>query len=112
MVDAYGRKPDVPREHGTANRGRGDVGQLGAQMVHLVVGFLWAWALGWGLFTIAKRFMQIRVSPEAEIAGLDVPEFGALAYPDFVTHHAQPGHVLEGAVDVAAVAPRGEGEEA
>ena len=28
--------------------------------------------------------MQIRVSPEAEIEGLDVPEFGALCYPDFV----------------------------
>ena len=28
--------------------------------------------------------MQIRVSPEAEIQGLDVPEFGVLCYPDFV----------------------------
>ena len=28
--------------------------------------------------------MQVRVSAEAEIEGLDMPEFGALCYPDFV----------------------------
>jgi hypothetical protein len=33
------------------------------------------------------------VSAEAEIQGLDMPEFGVLAYPDFVQHHAAPGHV-------------------
>ena len=31
--------------------------------------------------------MKIRVSPEVEIEGLDMPEFGVLAYPDFVLHH-------------------------
>jgi Amt family ammonium transporter len=88
----------------------GDVGQFGAQLVHFVVGFAWAWLLGWGLFTIAKRFMAIRVTPEAEIEGLDVPEFGMLAYPDFVTHSATPGHVFQGAVDVPATAPVRGGE--
>ena len=56
-------------------------GQLGAQMFDVVVGFIWAWGIAWVIFTIAKRFMQIRVSAEAEIEGLDVPEFGALALP-------------------------------
>jgi len=36
------------------------------------------------IFAIAKRFMQIRVSPEAELEGLDRPEFGSVCYPDFV----------------------------
>ena len=63
---------------------------------HVFVGFIWAWGLGGCIFTVAKRFMQIRVSPEAEIEGLDMPEFGVLAYPDFVTHHAPPGHVDRG----------------
>ena len=40
----------------------GDVGQLGAQIVHVVVGFIWAWGITWLIFTIAKNFMQIRVS--------------------------------------------------
>jgi len=78
----------------------GDGGQLVAQLVHVVVGFLWAWGITYLIFTIAKNFMQIRVSPEAEIEGLDVPEFGALCYPDFVLHRSSPGHVVEGAVDV------------
>src|SRR6476660_9627749 len=62
----------------------GDVGQLGAQLFHVVVGFVWAWGITWIIFTIAKNFMQIRVSPEVEIEGLDMPEFGVHCYPDFV----------------------------
>ena len=49
---------------------------------HLVVGFAWAWGVTWVIFKVAKRFMQIRVAPEVEIAGLDMPEFGAYCYPD------------------------------
>jgi Amt family ammonium transporter len=90
----------------------GDVGQLGAQIVHMVVGFAWAWGLGWLLFTVAKRFMEIRVTPEAEIEGLDVPEFGMLAYPDFVMHSATPGHIMQGAVDVPATSRSGGGDGA
>jgi len=62
----------------------GDGGQLVAQVFHVVIGFIWAWGVTWVIFKIAKNFMQIRVSPEVEIQGLDVPEFGVLAYPDFV----------------------------
>jgi Amt family ammonium transporter len=89
----------------------GDPGQLWGQIAHVLVGFVWAWGITWIIFSMAKRFMAIRVTPEAEIEGLDVPEFGALAYPEFVTHSATPGHVFAGAVDVPAVAPRGGGEE-
>jgi len=91
--------------HGVQGLFYGDPGQLGAQVFHVVIGFLWAWGLAWLLFTVAKQFMQIRVSPEAEIEGLDVPEFGMLAYPDFVLHRAPPGHVTEGAVDVPVTTP-------
>jgi Amt family ammonium transporter len=98
-------------KHGVQGILYGDPGQLGAQMVHVFVGFIWAWGLGWLLFTIAKRFMAIRVSPEAEIEGLDVPEFGALAYPDYVLHRATPGHIGEGADDVPVVAHAGAGAD-
>jgi Amt family ammonium transporter len=86
--------------HGVQGLLYGDPGQLGAQMVHVFVGFFWAWGLTYVIFKIAKNFIQLRVSPEAEIAGLDVPEFGALCYPDFVMHHATPGHITAGADDV------------
>ena len=29
-----------------------------------------------------------RVSPEVELAGLDIPEMGAPGYPEFITHVA------------------------
>jgi len=69
----------------------GDGGQLVAQCFHVVVGFIWAWGVTWVIFKIAKNFMQIRVSPEVEIQGLDVPEFGVLAYPDFVLTSTHAG---------------------
>ena len=78
----------------------GDGGQLVAQLFHVVVGFIWAWGITWLIFTIAKNFMQIRVSPEVELEGLDMPEFGVLAYPDFVLHHSAAGHVTTDAESV------------
>ena len=40
----------------------GNVGQLWAQIAHVLIGFVWAWGLMWIIFTIAKRFMAIRVT--------------------------------------------------
>src|SRR5262249_7292539 len=62
----------------------GDVGQLGAQMIDIVVGFIWAWGMAWIIFSLAKRFVKIRVSPEVELEGTDPGEFGQECYPDFV----------------------------
>jgi Amt family ammonium transporter len=64
----------------------GDASQLVAQAVDVVVNFAWAFGVTMILFSIVKLFVKIRVSPEAEIEGLDVPEFGAYCYPDFVLH--------------------------
>jgi Amt family ammonium transporter len=62
----------------------GDPGQLVAQVLHAVVGAAWAFGVTYLIFTVAKRYMQIRVSEAAELQGLDEPEFGAVCYPDFV----------------------------
>jgi Amt family ammonium transporter len=62
----------------------GDAGQLVAQLLHVVIGFFWAWGIMWLIFKAASQFIKVRVSPEVELQGLDVPEFGVLAYPDFV----------------------------
>jgi len=62
----------------------GPLSQMGAQVIDAGVGFLWAFGITFVIFIIAKRFMQIRVSPEVEIAGTDEGEFGQVCYPDFV----------------------------
>jgi len=77
--------------HGVRGLFYGDGGQLAAQAVHVIVGFAWAFGITYLIFTIAKNFMKIRVSPEVEIEGLDMPEFGVLAYPDFVLAHHSTG---------------------
>ena len=69
----------------------GDGGQLVAQLVHAAGTFVWAMAITFIIFTIAKRFMKIRVSEEVEIDGLDMHEFGALCYPDFVLATTKTG---------------------
>jgi Amt family ammonium transporter len=83
--------------HGVQGIFYGDPGQLGAQIIDLVVGFIWAWGVMWILFRIAMMFIKTRVSPEVEIEGLDEGEFGAVCYPDFVlattsTGGEAPGH--------------------
>ncbi len=39
---------------------------------------------GWVFFKIQDRIQGIRVSPEEELAGLDMPEMGVYAYPYYV----------------------------
>lgn len=74
----------------------GDAGQLGAQVVYAVVGFAWAWGITWVLFSVLRRFVQLRVSPEVEIEGTDYGEFGQVCYPDFqLKSETDPGSADE-----------------
>jgi Amt family ammonium transporter len=85
----------------------GDPGQFVAQIFHAGFNFLWAWGVMWLIIKGASKFIQIRVSPEAEIEGLDMPEFGVLAYPDYVMSHSSAGNVSDGAIDVVATGGAG-----
>ena len=62
----------------------GDPGQLVAQLIGVgtLLGFVFAfsYAANWLIDVIVGQ----RVSAEDELAGLDIPEMGALGYPDFV----------------------------
>jgi Amt family ammonium transporter len=69
----------------------GDGGQMVAQVVHFVGSFVWAVGITFIIFTIVKRFVKLRVSPEVELDGLDMHEFGALCYPDFVLATTKTG---------------------
>ncbi len=64
----------------------GNGGQLLAQLIDMVVGFIWAWGVMYVLFLLVKQFVKVRVTPEVEIVGLDEAEFGQVCYPEFVIH--------------------------
>jgi Amt family ammonium transporter len=60
----------------------GDTSQLMAQVIGAITVVVWAGGLGWLFFKIQDRLQGIRSKPEDELAGLDMPELGVLAYPD------------------------------
>ena len=62
--------------------------QLLAQIISIIVVVVWAFGLGFITFKLMDKFMGIRVSPAEEIKGLDVPEHGLPAYPDFIAHNS------------------------
>jgi Amt family ammonium transporter len=57
--------------------------QLAAQSIGVVACFIWVFGTFYAFFKIQDAIQGIRVSPEVEIGGLDLPEMGALAYPEF-----------------------------
>ena len=71
----------------------GDAGQLGAQALGALV--IWTVILGiaYAFFKIQDAVSKsmgkggIRSAESDELAGLDLPEMGVLAYPEFVTSH-------------------------
>ncbi len=62
----------------------GGAGQLIAQVIGALVGFVWAFGAGLILFFILKYATGIRVSEEEEIRGLDITEHGMTAYPEWI----------------------------
>lgn len=61
----------------------GGFGQLVSQAIGVLVAVGWAFGLGFVLFKTMDLVFGIRVSPEEELQGLDVPEHGAVAYSNF-----------------------------
>lgn len=63
----------------------GNPGQLGPQVVGLLVAIGWGLGIGLVLFKALDLTMGLRASDEEEDEGLDEPEHGALAYPELQT---------------------------
>jgi Amt family ammonium transporter len=61
------------------------LGQLGAQAIGALVLWTVIFGIAFAFFKIQNAVMKggIRPSAEMEIAGMDLPEMGALAYPEF-----------------------------
>ena len=61
----------------------GDPGQLVAQLICIGTLIVWGFGSSYLFIKLLDKTMGIRVSKEAEVSGLDLPEMGAYAYPDF-----------------------------
>src|SRR5262245_20650682 len=61
----------------------GDAKQFLAEVIGTVTCFVFVFVSFYVFFKVCNAIMGIRVSPEVELAGLDIPEMGALAYPEF-----------------------------
>jgi Amt family ammonium transporter len=69
----------------------GDVGQFGAQVVGAIVCFVWAFGVAFLFFKAYHAIFGMRVPPEVELEGLDIPEMGSLGYsPDAEPYRGQP----------------------
>ena len=80
----------------------GETGQLWAQLASMVVVIAWCSIACIIFFTILKKAGVLRSDEAAELSGLDMPEMGAFAYPDFL--EAQGSVFAPSEVTVASVA--------
>lgn len=60
----------------------GDASQLAAQLIALAVLIVWGFGVSYVFFKVLDKVWGLRVLPEAELEGVDIPEMGVLAYPD------------------------------
>ena len=61
-----------------------------AQCVGTLTYIVFVFVIFYVFFKVVEKTMGNRVSAEDEIEGLDMPEMGALAYPDFVLGPGTP----------------------
>ena len=61
----------------------GGATQLYAQIIGTATCAIFVFGMFYAFFKIQNAISPIRVSAEVEMAGLDIPEMGVLAYPDF-----------------------------
>jgi Amt family ammonium transporter len=62
------------------------IGQLGAQAIGAVVLWTVMFGIAFAWFKFSNLITPIRSKEEDELVGLDLPEMGVLAYPEFTGH--------------------------
>jgi Amt family ammonium transporter len=78
---------------GTAGRGvtgliHGDMSQFLVQLGGATLCAVYAFGFTFVVFKVVNAIRSMRVDKQAELEGLDVPEFGMLAYPDLEDQEA------------------------
>jgi Amt family ammonium transporter len=69
----------------------GDPGQLVMQLIDCAVLAVFGFVMAYAWFKLSDLITPIRVPASVELEGLDGPEMGAIAYPDY-TVHVPTGH--------------------
>jgi len=64
----------------------GDPSQFVAQLIGTAACIVWVSITFYIFFKVCDMIWGIRVSKETEMEGLDIPETGAYAYPEFQLH--------------------------
>ena len=82
----------------------GDASQFAAQCIGTLTCVVFVFVSFFIFFKIVDALIGNRVSAAVELEGLDVPEMGALAYPDFVLG---PGTPLGGGTSMMSSVPAG-----
>jgi Amt family ammonium transporter len=70
----------------------GDASQFVAQCIGVVTCVIFVFVSFFVFFKVLDAIIGNRVSAEVELEGLDVPEMGAMGYPDFVLTPGPQGH--------------------
>lgn len=60
-----------------------------AQVIGVVVAFVWGVSISYGLFWLLNRISHVRVPTKFEQRGLDISEHKEIGYSDFMTTHAR-----------------------
>jgi Amt family ammonium transporter len=86
----------------------GGASQFVAQIVGTVTCFVFIFMISWAFFKALDAVIGMRVSPEEELEGLDVPEMGTHGYPEIqgpntVVRHFAAGVGTSGALSAASV---------
>lgn len=81
----------------------GDAGQLMAQLTSVVTVVVWCSIASIAFFKVLDKTVGLRSEEAAEIAGLDMPEMGALAYPDFLEAQGSVFYSTDGATPIDLV---------
>jgi ammonium transporter, Amt family len=69
----------------------GDFSQFGVQLGGATLLAVYALGFTYVVFSLVNAWRPMRVSREVELSGLDVPEFGMLAYPEDAVEMLGPG---------------------
>jgi Amt family ammonium transporter len=94
-VDAYGFD-------GVRGLLYGDASQFFAQILSAGVVAVFGFSMAYVWFKVSDLITPIRVTEEVELEGLDLPEMGALAYPDSGIIHMPIGHTPRAANEAVA----------
>ena len=62
----------------------GGTALLISQLIGVIIVAVWVCSMSFIMFTLIKKTVGLRVTPQEELAGLDLGEHGSEAYPDFL----------------------------